>query len=315
MPYGHLRDLDSWNERFMNTREIFLWSGCVLGLALILFGVQTRSATMPTPIPDSVAVMVNGSPISKVALNQMVEKDRASPSPLGSEEAILHAMVDEELLIARALELGLLRRTPQVRQHLLSAMGEYIDASTRLSPPQDAELRAYFNQHITRFSGFISYRVRCVFIRGNTEAAKENISKAQEDLAAGRSFEEIEKLYGSTPSMRLPHSALPPAALRMYLGPTAAKIAEDLDPGTWSAPIRVAGGTRIVKLVEIIEPPAPVFEENREKIVDLYSLSRRHEAMKEYLSDLRRQATIRMAPGKLMSPVDNRDETKGKSAN
>jgi len=272
----------------MKSRELLLWSGCALGLVLALYGARNMASSPAPQSTNSGDLSVNGTSLSGLAL-----KDASTDE--------INRLIDEELLIQKALKLGVLRKTPQVRQHLLIAMGEYVAASSPQPLPDEATLRDYFEKHIRRFMGPRSFKIKCIFFRGNTAESRGKIEGALQSLKDGKSFDDAKTLYGSKPSLPVPSSALPPGALRMYLGPTAAKIVESLEPNTSSRPIRVAGGSRIVKLIGVVEPPTPLFKDYKEKVMDQYAVVRRGQLMKSYIAALRAGAKIQNGP--VESPV------------
>ena len=122
----------------MNARDFFLWAGCIAGIALTLYGAY--DAEVPEPMrelsefPSGSFAVVNGVPLGSKDLGASNSDERS--------DAFIDQRIEEELLIQKALDLGLLRRTPQVRQHLLSSMSEHIYAGSSKTPPSEAQLKA-----------------------------------------------------------------------------------------------------------------------------------------------------------------------------
>jgi len=277
----------------MNARDFFLWAGCIAGIALTLLGAYDaevpKQTIESTEFPSGTFAIVNGVPLGS--------KDLGGPNSNERSDAFIDQRIEEELLIQKALDLGLLRRTPQVRQHLLSSMSEHIYAGTAKTPPSEAQLKAYFERNQKQYAGPATYDIDCIFFRGATPKTQEAIDKVLAGLKAGEDFLKLKEIHGDKPSLPLPQSPLPPGAMRMYLGPSAASIVEKLDPGSYSQAIRVAGGSRLVHLKQVLESPSPVFEDHREKILDHYWAESRAKEIKTYIKKLRSEADIRLAPG------------------
>jgi len=277
----------------MNARDFFLWAGCIAGIALTLYGAY--DAEVPEPMrelsefPSGSFAVVNGVPLGSKDLGASNSDERS--------DAFIDQRIEEELLIQKALDLGLLRRTPQVRQHLLSSMSEHIYAGSSKTPPSEAQLKAYFERNQKQYAGPATYDIDCIFFRGASPQTQEAIDKVLAGIQSGEDFLKLKELYGDKPSLPLPESPLPPGAMRMYLGPSAANIVEKLEPGSYSQAIRVAGGSRLVHLKRVLEAPAPVFEDHRERILDHYWAESRAKEIKTYIKKLRGEADIRLAPG------------------
>jgi hypothetical protein len=97
--------------------------GAVLGLALAMGSLLSRKNDPPMPA-DAVAI-VNGSPIREADLERAMAAlaaDRRDPLGAAERRLVLDRLVEEELLVQRASELGLDRRDRGLRSRLVTAM-------------------------------------------------------------------------------------------------------------------------------------------------------------------------------------------------
>jgi hypothetical protein len=100
-----------------------------------------RSATPPR---DAVAV-VNGQAITRSDFERFVESaagtDETASGGGEARRRLFVRMVDEELLIQRAVALGLHRRDPAARHAILSAMVASVTSAADAGEPDEAALR------------------------------------------------------------------------------------------------------------------------------------------------------------------------------
>ena len=280
--------------------EKFLWLGLIVGAGMILFGVirpeALTNSPQPPELPESVAAMVNGRtvPLSffEKTLKQALLSQRINSSDSGTKTEVLEELILKELLLEKAESLGLVRAIPQVQQHLISTVQEQVALGAMEKAPDEEALKTYYQEHKEDFRGPTTYVAQSIFIRGSVVEREEKASKAMSALKGGQPFSDVEKALGSPPTMPLPQSALPEAALKMYLGPTATEVLLKLEPGTHSDPISVAGGHRIVGLVKRVEAPIVPYERVRGEIHNQIVRNQRTIAVKEFLKALRKEADI-----------------------
>lgn len=222
------------------TPERWLWLGLVAGLALALSGVLSSDPEDPGAI--GAVATVDGVPIPEARF----EAAMASAPPGAEREAILDDLIAEELLVAWALELDLPRRATLPRAQLLREVTAIATAGADDTEATDAELRAFYDEHPEHFRGHRSYAVEALWFRGPDPTRAK---AARDAWSAGGTFADLAETADS-PTARLPTGPVPAATLRDYLGPSAVRALDGLEPGGISEVLRAAGGHRVVRLVE-----------------------------------------------------------------
>jgi len=88
--------------------QFLLTLGMVVGLALALSSILDPGSSSRRPLPEGVAALLNGTEISQESFESAVRALAAdSNNPIGQAERnhILDRLIEEELLVQRAVEL------------------------------------------------------------------------------------------------------------------------------------------------------------------------------------------------------------------
>ncbi len=244
------------------TRPWLLAGGMLVGAALAVYFIA-RVPDTPSA-PERVAAWVNDRPISLDSYDQALEavaSDRKGGVLIPEDRArVLDRLIDQELLIDRAVELGLHERDPQIRNQLSGAMIEFLvqRAEDEAAAADDDALREFYQEERFRFERSPRYEV------------------------------EVE---GS--AMPLPQGPLLAKEIEQRLGPTAARTVEGLKPGE-SAEIELAGGTMTVTLIARQQGEALDFDEAKETVRVAYLRARGEAAVRAFLERARRQSEVRI---------------------
>ena len=271
--------------------------GAIAGLVAAAAGLlaQTRAASA---LPDGAVAAVNGTAVRRADYERAVEalaSDRRGGIDDADKRHVLDRLVDEELLVQRALDLGLARSDRRVRGDLVAAVIEAVTADAGQREPDDAELRAFFDANRDYFARPGRLHVEQVFVRGSGDADAGALARARDAAARLRNGEqaaEVQQSLGDAPVAVLPNAPLPAAKLREYLGPAAVEAVATLAPGEVAEPVRGAGGYQVLRLVaresnrtpELAEVEAEVRSEWRRRAGD--------DALRAYLDDARARAAI-----------------------
>ena len=271
-------------------------SVAVAGLLLALSG-----AVMAPPRGEDAAGAVidcvNGAPIRESALARALARQ---PAPPGSavdpalRAALVEGLLDEELLVQRADEVGLGAADRGVRKALARAA---IDAAVREAaayPMNEPELRAFHAANAALFALPRRVRVRAIAFDASRdpELALRRAQEAAAAIAAGLDFDTAAARYGDPPGLPLPDALLPEAALRRQLGPTLGAAALALPPGGVSQPLRAGVSVVLLALAEEAPARAQDFEAVRAQVEAELARRRGDEALLALLARLRAQARI-----------------------
>ncbi len=189
-------------------------------------------------------------------------------------QAQLQDYIREEVLYREALQLGLDKDDSIIRRRLRQKM-EFLFEDT-VPPPQEAELRSYFQSHIEKFrtAPLISFRQVFVSTRRG-DAAEPDAQQILARLVAntpGATEQADTLLLGET------FSRTPLDRIAALLGDDFAHELTHATPAHWVGPLRSAYGLHLV-LVTAIEPAAtPPFEQVRPAVEREWFAERRSAA-------------------------------------
>ena len=187
-----------------------------------------------------------------------LSKDKRSPLTQKDKEYVLERMIEEELLIKRAIDLGMLNDNPMARGTIVQQMIKTIIAENARYEISDSELESFFQEN----SGFFtkSSRLRIQQIYFSNEQLKDDslivAKKAYDLLKRGDDFESVSKL-GSPSALKIPNSLMTLSKVREYIGPSLMNLARELEINSFTSPIEVSGGYKIIYLIdkEMASPP------------------------------------------------------------
>lgn len=269
-----------------------LWAGIAGGLVVAALAAVERPARLDR---DTVA-LVDDVPVPRAryedALAALAAQERGPKLDAARRRALLDALVDEELLVARGLELGLGRADPAARRRLAQLVEEHAVSRDGPLEPSDDELAAFRAAHERELGRSPTYEVEAVLVPGDGAAVEARAEAVAERWRGGESRDQLERELGAPPRVAVPRAPLPDGALREYLGPTAARVASTLEIGEVSDPIRGAGGYRVVRLVARAEGGPRPASEIAEAVRSLWRREARRERVSRYVRELRDGARV-----------------------
>jgi len=285
--------------------QFLLALGMVVGLALALSSILEPGSRNRGPLPEGVAAVVNGREISQEGLESAVRGLAAdSQNPIGEAERrhVLDRLIEEELLVQRAVELGLNVKDKSIRNRLVSAMIETIVSGVDQQEFREEEVEAFFLKNRDFFSGAGRIWVRSLrFAASDDRHDTEALASAREAsarLRQGESIEAVAKRLGASPSLSMPEGLLPPAKVREYLGPTPTRAALGLNPGEVSDPVRGGSAYFVLQMVARTPPFSPSLSAVEPQVRAEMRKRAGDEQLKAYLNMLRNRAEIRLPPSK-----------------
>jgi hypothetical protein len=275
--------------------------GAAAGLALAGLGLLERRRADGLP-PDA-AARVNGRVIARAEYERLLAalaSDRRDGVGATERRHVLDRLIDEELLLERALALGLAREDPSVRKGLVRAVIDAVVSDAETHEPSARALAAFFEAHRDFFTRPGRLRVRQVWCRaaaGDGSASLARAHEAARRLRAGEEFAAVRAALGDPEALPLPDALLPPAKLLDYLGPTALRAALALEVGGVSDPVRAGEGHHVLALVERREDATPPLAEIRDEVRAEFRRRAGERALRRYLDDLRGGAAVEVAAG------------------
>jgi parvulin-like peptidyl-prolyl isomerase len=286
-----------------NRAQFLLALGMIAGLALALSSILQPGSSTQGPLPEGVAAIVNGTEISQESLESAVRALAAdSQNPIGQAERnhVLDRLIEEELLVQRAVELELDVKDKSIRNRLAGAMIETIVAGVDQQAFSDEEVEAFFLKNRDFFSGAGRMWVRSLRFAARDDRhdaeALASAGEASARLRRGQSVEAVAEELEASPSPLMPQGLLPPAKVREYLGPTPTKAALGLNAGEVSDPIRVASAYFVLQMVARTPPSSPSLSAAAPQVRAEMRKRAGDEQLKAYLNMLRNRAEIRLPP-------------------
>jgi parvulin-like peptidyl-prolyl isomerase len=284
--------------------QALLAAGAALGLALAAVGIMRPAGDRTDALPVGAVARVGDVLIRSDDYERLLaglESDSRSPIDAEKRRFVLDRMIDEELLVQRALELGLARVDRRVRADLTSSLIASIVSEADAHEPTESELREYYDQNRDFFTHPGRLRVQQIFFRvpmaSDEDAARARAEGAREALAAGETFEAVRAHLGDAEISPLPDALLPATKLREYVGPTALRTAMELAPGAVSEPVRSGSGIHLLRLVQREDAATPPFEEIESQVRSEWRRRAGDRALRRYLDELRENQEVVTAEG------------------
>lgn len=287
-----------------NTRARWLLGlGAAAGIALAASSLLTAPGAGGPPLPEGSVARVNGTLIRSEDLQRLLAalaSDRRAPLTDEDRRRVLDRLIEEELLVQYAMSLGLVRTDRRVRGDLVSAVLGALNASTDGYDPSAAEVEEFYQENRDYFAYPARLQVREVFVAAPRNApdgdALARAQQAAERLRAGEALDTVRAALGDEAFAPLPDAPLPPAKLREYLGPSALRVAQTLQPGEVSDPVRTPQGYYVLLLVAHAESQAAPLAEVEPQVRAEMKRRLGDRLLRERLDSLRAQADLTLAP-------------------
>ncbi|MDP6978614.1 MAG: peptidyl-prolyl cis-trans isomerase [Myxococcota bacterium] len=279
--------------------------GAFVGLVMAAVGLLGNEATT-ADLPDGTVARINGTILRGDDFERLVAavlEDMRAPDEAKARKRVLERMVDEELLIQRALELGLAHLDRKVRADLTSAMITSVIEDVRNLEPGEDELEAFYAENREYFTRPGRLHARQIFFRVSARGksthprgdAVERSNAAHAALLAGDDYETVEAEFGDMEVAPIPAAMLPANKLREYTGPTLLRAIYELEVGGFTKPVRSGMGIHIAQLAGRGEAVIPTLAEIRDQVIVDWRRRQGDKALRDYLAELRDYAVIEIA--------------------
>lgn len=280
-----------------------LLAGAVFGLALAAWGLlEERRDSLR--LPREFAALVGERTIRLVDYQRVlagVENDLRNPVDEALRRRVLERMIDEELLVQRALDLGLAVVDRRVRGELTSGLIDSIVSEADAQEPTDQEIRRHYEENVDFFTRPGRMRAQTLFFANrNSDQRADAAERAQQAVQrlrqpGGSDPAEIARIEVevATPQVSpLPDALLPASKLRDYVGPTILKELEELEIGEWSSPIESGSGFVVARLLDREAAIVPPLSEVEALVRQDLKRRRGDEGLRRYLDELRSETEV-----------------------
>ena len=197
----------------------------------------------------------------------------------------------------------------QIRRNLL--MREVIgrEVGSRIQLSRD-DARKYFEAHKKEFESPGMVHLGQILIsneKRNPEEAEKRANEALAELKAGQRFSDVAKKYSDGPSAEQGGDV--GFMKEGTLAPDVAAVVAKLDLNEFSNPIQTKYGYLILKVLERYSPGIPKFEEVEHRVESVLYDQKMQPNLREYMTQLRKESYIFLAPGYVDTGVERPGET------
>jgi len=274
--------------------------GAATGLGLAVLGLL-ENRPGPQPLPPETAAQVGERRIRRVDYERVlagVEGDFRNPIDESMRRRVLDRMVDEELLVQRALDLGLASIDRRVRGELTAGLMDSIVSEADADQASASEVAQHFEENSDFFTRPGRIHARTSFFSARKDGREARVSaalratQATGRLRKGEDPTEVENRLGDPQISPIPVGLLPFRKIRDYVGPIILQSLRELEIGQWSEPIPSGSGLHLALVVEREAPSLPAFEDVEDLVRQDLRRRRGDEALRLYLDDLRARVPV-----------------------
>ena len=277
-------------------RDRLLLLGAILGLGLAVVGSINDGPDWGGAPDGGPVAVVNGLDVARADYERALEalaRDKKDAITADDRAFVLSRLIDEKLLLARALELKLAENDVAVRKATVAAMIEFIVSDAPPEPVTDDRLQIFFNDNIGLFSTPDRFTVETLFI-----ADASGADQVKQALASGADFAGVEADLGADWAAAPPKSPLGLSALRRYIGDSATKAVSTMLRGEITGPFNAGNGAFFIRLAGQSASSPPAYDAVKDRVAAEWARQAQSAAMDGYLKWLRGRADIRLMDSK-----------------
>ncbi len=281
-----------------NLSRRILMAGALAGLLIALIAsTQIERASLEQ---TGAIARINDAHIDRTeyatALQALLADKTKSPTSK-DRRLVLDRLIEEELLVQRGIEIGLLDGDAAVRKAVARAVIDF--AMTRNAQKQisEDELRSFYAANKARFTPAARLQIERLFVRRSDDAAADmaRLDSVRAALRQGQDFTEATLQLGDAILPPLPRSLLPRKKMYDYLGPRLTETASRLPGASISDAIADGDGWHFLRVVRSEPGIPPEFEDIRPQILNAMQRASDDAALIEYLTWLKERASISLA--------------------
>ena len=262
----------------------------LMGLILVVVGSNTHFQL--TNYPPDTLVTVNGYPITQSALRnaeKRIQPNSSDPMNPDDREVLLQRLIDDELMLQHAEDLGIFTTDPGIRKLLVRSSVNSIIEDSRSEPISDEQLRTFYEDHKSVFQrpSRIGLKVASFL---NPEMAKDTWEIIKKEVP----FEVAIAETKTGELINIPSSLIPEHVLRRYLGSKLTAVALSLSENQISSPITIDEFTYLIYVLAKEPEQQLSFDDSRLQVKSEYRSRHRQNALTNALTRLRKHADIRV---------------------
>ena len=263
----------------------FMFIGAVIYLLYAVFAEPAAEETDKT-------IVVTAGEIEW--MNTAWQKRWNRPPVTEELDGLIKQYIKETVLYREALTMGLNKHDQVIRRRLAQKLEFLAKDLVALTPPTEEELQAYFMVHQKYYTEPTRYTFTQVFIdpdkRGDATLDDAESIKATL-IAKADAIDDIGGL-GDDLMLQNYYPEKDQAEIQKQFGSGFAESLVELSPGQWHGPVLSGYGVHLVYVHSIIEPPATVFDDVRERVTLDWETEKGIELNDKFYDSLREQYTI-----------------------
>ena len=307
-PTSPVADADTPEDMIANEDAIAIRLLLLGALAGLLIAALSALPSQRRNMDDSGAIAkINDRHIDRASFAtayQALLSDKSKAPSEADRKLVLDRLIEEELLVQRGMEIGLLDGDASVRKAVANAVIEFVMTQNGQTEFSEDALRNYYaaNKHL--FTPADRLQVERIFVRrvdargtpiGDDESLLRRLDAVRAALLKGEAFADVKTRLGDELLPDLPRAMLPRRKMYDYLGPDLTEKAGRLPEGGISDAIAAGEGWHFLHIVRQQPSAPPAFEDIRPQIVDALRRSSDDAALRAYLSWLKSRADIVLA--------------------
>jgi hypothetical protein len=259
----------------------------LLGLLLLLAGSNTQINWQYQPI-DTV-VLVNQKPLTESVLHLARQRSDLLMADISSQDRdqqLLQRLIDDELILQRAEELGILQADPGIRKLLARSAIDTIVRKSQALPINEPELIAFYDDHLAVFQ-----QPQRITLQAAQFDDLEMANISRNALLLGDSLKKTVS-HGGGEMLPIPLSPLPKHVLVRYLGASLTDLALTVPTMEVSQPIIRGDSVYLLQVFENHPATLMPFKQIRATVMTELKIRRRRDRLAMTLTELKQQASI-----------------------
>ncbi len=221
--------------------------------------------------------------------------DKRAPLKEEDRAFVLERMIEEELLIQRAKDLGMFSTNTMIRGAIVQQMINMIISENSLDIVSTSQLKEFYEANKGFFTSADRLRLKQIYFSDEKGGALERAQNAYLYLVQGNNLDVIDSKSDES-ALEVPNTLMTLSKVREYIGPSLMQIAKMLKPGEFTSPKKVIGGYKIIVLLERRDASPPDFKEIRDRVKSEYQKRKDDEALRDYLNKLKKWYEIERQP-------------------
>ena len=228
---------------------------------------------------------------------QALLSDKTKAPTAQDRRLVLDRLIEEELLVQRGIEIGLLEGDASVRKAVARAVVDFAMTRNAQKEISEDELRGFYAANVARFTPAARLQIERLFIRRSADASGDmaRLDLVRNALRQGQDFAETAAQFGDAVLPPLPRSLLPRKKMYDYLGPRLTEAASRLPSPSISDAIADGDGWHFLRIVRSEPGAPPAFDDIRPQILTALQRESDDAALIDYLAWLKARAAISLA--------------------